>query len=217
MASDRTNLRQRFKDIITSEAELREVLGHPDEIPTAKVVRTIDDYSRRFIAASPFLIIGSSGSTGGLIDVSPKGDPAGFVKVLDEKTLAIPDRIGNARLDTFRNILANPNVGLIFLIPGITYTLRVSGKAMIVRDMELRETMAINGKPPAHVIVVDVEHVLTHCAKCMVRSGMWQPDKWPHRATVPPFAETLAAHAKLADSLEELNDRLDRDTREKLY
>jgi PPOX class probable FMN-dependent enzyme len=216
MASDRTNLRQRFKDVITSEAELRAVLGAPHEKAVAKVVTTIDDYSRRFIASSPFLVIGSSGNSG-MIDVSPKGDPAGFVRVLDEKTLAIPDRIGNARLDTFRNILDNPNVGLIFIIPGITYTLRVSGKAMIVRDQDLRESMAVNGKAPDHAIVVAVEHVLTHCAKCMVRSGMWQPAKWPDPAAVPPFAETLAAHGRLADTIAELEELLDRDTREKLY
>jgi PPOX class probable FMN-dependent enzyme len=216
MASDRTNLRQRFRDVISSEAELRAILGEPVDKAVAKVVTTIDDYSRRFIASSPFILIGSAGA-GGMIDVSPKGDPAGFVKVLDETTLAIPDRLGNRRLDTFLNILRNPNVGLIFLIPGITYTLRVSGNAMIVRDPHLRQSMAMNGKVPDHVLVVDVEHVLTHCPKCMVRSGLWQPEKWPNPAAVPPFAETLIAHAKLAESVEEINDLLDRDTREKLY
>jgi uncharacterized protein len=216
MAGNRTNLRQRFRDVISSEAELRAILGEPVDKAVAKVVTTIDDYSRRFIANSPFILIGSAGA-GGMIDVSPKGDPAGFVKVLDETTLAIPDRLGNRRLDTFLNILRNPNVGLIFLIPGITYTLRVSGNAMIVRDPQLRQSMAMNGKVPDHVLVVDVEHVLTHCPKCMVRSGMWQPEKWPNPAAVPPFAETLIAHAKLAESVEEINDLLDRDTREKLY
>jgi PPOX class probable FMN-dependent enzyme len=216
VASDRTNLRHRFRDVISSEAELRAILGEPVDKAVAKVVTTIDDYSRRFIAASPFLLIGSTGVSG-IVDVSPKGDPAGFVRVLDDKTLAIPDRLGNRRLDTFRNILANPNVGLIFLIPGITYTLRVGGKAMIVRDPDLRQSMAMNGKPPDHVVVVDVEHVLTHCPKCMVRSGLWQPDKWPDTGDVPPFAETLAAHARLAETIEELSDMLERDTREKLY
>jgi PPOX class probable FMN-dependent enzyme len=216
MASDRTDIRQRFRDVITSEAELRAILGEPVDKAVAKVVTTIDDYSRRFIAHSPFILIGSTGAAG-LVDVSPKGDPAGFVKVLDERTLAIPDRLGNRRLDTFRNILNNPNIGLIFLIPGVTYTLRVSGKAMIVRDVELRQSMAMNGKVPDHALVVDVEHVLTHCPKCMVRSGLWQPDKWPDPSDVPPFAETLAAHAKLAESLDELHEVLERDTREKLY
>jgi PPOX class probable FMN-dependent enzyme len=192
------------------------VLGEPGERAVAKVVTTIDDYARRFIANSPFILIGSAGATG-MIDVSPKGDPVGFVRVLDEKTLAIPDRLGNRRLDTFRNILANPNLGLIFLIPAITYTLRVSGKAMIVRDQALRQEMVMNGKAPDHVIILDVEHVLTHCPKCMVRSGLWQPDKWPDPAATPTFAETLAAHARLAEPVEELARSLDRDTREKLY
>lgn len=216
MLNTQTTSGLRFRDVIASEAELRAVVGEPVDKAVAKVVRTIDDYSRRFIANSPFILIGSAGA-GGMIDVSPKGDPAGFVRVLDETTLAIPDRLGNRRLDTFRNILANPNVGLIFLIPGITYTLRVSGKAMIVRDAELRQSMAIGGKAPDHVIIVDVEHVLTHCPKCMVRSGLWQPGKWPDTSGVPPFAETLAAHARLAESIEELTDMLERDTREKLY
>ena len=216
MLDIKSNLHPRFHDVITTEAELRAVIGAPHDKAVAKVVRTIDDFSRRFIANSPFLLIGSAGA-GGMIDVSPKGDPAGFVKVLDETTLAIPDRLGNGRLDTFRNILANPNVGLIFIIPGVTYTLRVSGKAMIVRDADLRQSMAMNGKAPDHVVIVDVEHVLTHCPKCMVRSGLWQPDKWPDRAAVPPFAETLAAHARLADSIDELTEMLERDTREKLY
>jgi PPOX class probable FMN-dependent enzyme len=216
MASDRADLKQRFRDVITSEAELRAVIGAPHERAVAKVVTTIDDYSRRFIAAAPFLIIGSAGKNG-MIDVSPKGDPAGFVQVLDEKTLAIPDRLGNGRLDTFRNILDNPNVGLIFMIPGITYTLRVSGKAMIVRDPELRQSMAVNGKLPDHAIVVAVEHVLTHCTKCMVRSGLWQPDRWPGTADVPTFAETLAAHARLAETIPELQAHLDRSARGTLY
>lgn len=216
MLNTQTTSGLRFRDVITSEAELRAVLGEPVDKAVAKVVKTIDDYSRRFIASAPFVVIGSAGA-GGMIDVSPKGDPAGFVRVLDETTLAIPDRLGNRRLDTFRNILANPNVGLIFLIPGITYTLRVSGKAMIVRDADLRQSMAVGGKAPDHVLIVDVEHVLTHCTKCMVRSGLWQPQRWPESAAVPPFAETLAAHARLAESIEELTDLLERDTREKLY
>lgn len=216
MASDRTDLKQRFRDVITSEAELRAVIGAPHDRAVAKVVTTIDDYSRRFIAASPFLVIGSAGK-GGMIDVSPKGDPAGFVRVLDERTLAIPDRLGNGRLDTFRNILDNPNVGLIFLIPGVTYTLRVSGKAMIVRDPELRQSMAVKGKAPDHAIVVAVEHVLTHCTKCMVRSGLWQPERWPDLGEVPPFAETLAAHARLAETITELEAHLERAARETLY
>jgi PPOX class probable FMN-dependent enzyme len=152
-----------------------------------------------------------------MLDVSPKGDPAGFVKVIDDRTLAIPDRLGNRRLDTFRNVLGNPNVGLIFLIPGITYTLRISGKAIIVRDLELREAMAIKGKRPDHVLVVEVERVLSHCPKCMIRSGLWEPEAWPDTNDVPTFAETLIAHAKLAETVDVIQAIIDRNNRERLY
>ena len=174
MASDSNNLRSRFRDIVTSEEELRAVVGHPPQRSIDKVVRVIDEHSRRFIAHAPFVFVASVGA-GGMLDVSPKGDPAGFVKVLDETTIAIPDRLGNRRFDTYRNVLRNPNVGLIFVIPGVTYTLRVSGKAIIVRDLALRESMALSNKRPDHALLVEVEQVLSHCPKCMIRSGLWQP------------------------------------------
>jgi uncharacterized protein len=216
MPSDTTILQHRFRDIITSEEELRAVIGHPPKRSVDKVVRVIDEHSRRFIGRASFVFVASAGPQG-MLDVSPKGDPAGFVKVIDDRTLAIPDRLGNRRLDTFRNVLHNPNVGLIFLIPGITYTLRISGKAIIVRDLELREAMAIKGKPPDHVLVVEVEHVLSHCPKCMIRSGLWQPDAWPDTSDVPTFAETLIAHAKLAETVDEVQAIIDTGNRERLY
>ena len=151
-----------------------------------------------------------------MLDISPKGDPAGFVKVLDERTIAIPDRPGNRRIDTFRNILTNPNVGLIFVIPGVTYTLRMSGQAIIVRDAELRAEMAVNGKPPQHVLVIEISHVLSHCPKCMIRSGMWQPEAWPDTSALPSFAEMLVAHAKLG-TVEETQAVIDQGNRERLY
>lgn len=209
-------LHSRFGDVITSEEDLRLVVGHAPQRAVDKVVRVIDEHSRSFIAHAPFVFVASAG-TGGMLDVSPKGDPAGFVKVLDEKTLAIPDRLGNRRLDTYRNVLQNPNVGLIFVIPGVTYTLRISGKAIIVRDLELRETMAIKGKQPNHVLVVGVEHVLSHCPKCMIRSGLWEPEAWPDTSDLPSFAETLIAHAKLAETVEEMQAVIDQGNRERLY
>jgi hypothetical protein len=209
-------LHSRFDDVITSEEDLRLVVGHAPQRAVDKVVRVIDEHSRSFIAHAPFVFVASVG-TGGMLDVSPKGDPAGFVKVLDEKTLAIPDRLGNRRLDTYRNVLQNPNVGLIFVIPGVTYTLRISGKAIIVRDLELRETMAIKGKQPDHVLVVGVEHVLSHCPKCMIRSGLWEPEAWPDTNDLPSFAETLIAHAKLAETVEEMQAVIDHGNRERLY
>lgn len=216
MPSDRTNLRQRFRDVVTSEEELRAIVGHPKQRTLDKVTRTIDENSRRFIAHAPFVLIASVMESG-LVDISPKGDPAGFVKVLDEATLAIPDRLGNRRLDTFRNILKNPNVGLIFLIPGTSHTLRVSGKATIVRDEELRRSMAVKGKLPDHVIVLAVEHVLAHCPKCMTRSGLWKPETWPDAAEIPSLAETIVAHARLDLTVDEMQCVIDEDGRDRLY
>jgi PPOX class probable FMN-dependent enzyme len=209
-------LQSRFRDVISSEEELRLVVGHPPQRSVDKVVRVIDEHSRSFIAHAPFVFVASAGN-GGMLDVSPKGDPAGFVKVLDERTIAVPDRLGNRRLDTYRNVLKNPNVGMIFVIPGITYTLRISGKAIIVRDLELREAMAIKGKQPDHVLVVGVEHVLSHCPKCMIRSGLWEPEAWPDTSDLPTFAETLIAHAKLAETVEEMQEIIDQGNRERLY
>ena len=217
MANDNTALRHRFRDVVTSEAELRTVVGEPTQRAIDKVVRIIDRHSRSFIAHAPFVFIASAGAGGGMVDVSPKGDSAGFVKVLDDHTLAIPDRLGNGRLDTLRNILSNPHVGLIFIIPGVGYTLRVSGRAIIVRDRELRESMTVNRKLPDHVLIIAVDHVLSHCPKCMIRSGLWQPESWPDITDLPTFAETLIAHAKLAETVEEMQAILDRNNRERLY
>ena len=207
---------KRFHDIITSEEELRAVIGHPPEHSLAKAVCVIDDYCRRFIAHSPLVFVASAGA-GGMVDVSPKGDVAGFVKVLDDRTLAIPDRPGNRRIDTFRNLLQNPNVGLIFIVPSVGYTLRVSGKAMIVRDLELRQSMAVQSKLPEHVLVVDVEHVLSHCPKCMIRSGLWEPGAWPDTTTMPSFAEMLRAHNQSTQSVEDIQGLIDKGNRERLY
>ena len=209
-------LRDRFREVVTSEEELRAVVGDPRHRSVDKVVRIIDEHSRRFIAHAPFVFVASAGAEG-LIDVSPKGDPAGFVKILDKTTIAIPDRLGNGRLDTFRNVLQNPNVGLIFVIPGVTYTLRVSGKAIIVRDLDLRRSLAVKDKLPDHVLVVGVERVLSHCPKCMIRSGLWRPEAWPDTSALPTFAETLIAHAKLAETVAEVQAVIDQGNRERLY
>jgi PPOX class probable FMN-dependent enzyme len=209
-------LRRRFRNVVTSADELRAVVGRPQERAIAKVVQVIDDYARSFIAHSPFVFLGSAGADG-TVDISPKGDPPGFVKVLDDKTLVVPDRPGNKRIDTFQNVLTNPHVGLIFLIPGITYTLRVSGTAIIVRDLALRETLAVNGKLPDHALVVAVSRVLSHCPKCMVRSGLWQPEAWPKTGGLPSFAEMLVAHGKLAQTIKEMQAIIEAGNRERLY
>ena len=212
MSLDTTGLSARFRDVVTSEAEIRATTGAAHQRALDKVVRVIDDHSRRFIAAAPFVFIASV-CEDGTADVSPKGDPAGFVKVLDERTLAIPDRPGNRRFDTFRNVLRNPAVGLIFLVPGITYTLRISGRAILVRDADLRALFEVNRRQPEHVMVVEVERVLSHCPKCMIRSGLWTPEAWPDTADVPSFAETLIEHARIGEPIDVVEASLDKGNR----
>src|SRR3954469_2074899 len=136
-----------FKDVITDPAQFRNLMGEPPPPCVAKTIRRLDADCKAFIAKSPFVLIASSNARGEM-DISPKGDAPGFVQVLDDDTLAIPDRPGNRRADTFTNVLQNPKIGLIFLIPGKTETLRVSGTAVIVRDVDVRESMAVRGKVP---------------------------------------------------------------------
>lgn len=205
-----------FTEIINNEEELRAILGHPSQLVLNKALNALDEHCRAFIAASPFMLIASSNAQGDM-DLSPKGDPAGFVQVLDDKTLAIPDRPGNRRADTLRNILQNPKVGLLFLIPGKQETLRVSGRAMIVRDLWLRERMAIKGKIPDFAIVVKVEETFMHCAKCVIRSGLWQQEQWPDLNGLASLARVMIDHAKLADSEEQVQASIDVSYRERLY
>lgn len=216
MAADLAALRARFSDVVDGEAELRAATGAAHQRALDKVVDAIDDHAARFIAAAPFVFIGSRGADG-TIDVSPKGDPAGFVRVLDPRTLAIPDRPGNRRYDTWRNLFANPAVGLLFVVPGIEWTLRVNGQAILVRDAALREALAERGRLPDQVLVVAVERVLAHCPKCMIRSGLWKPAAWPDVAAVPSLAETLVAHARLPQPVEEVAASLEEGNRTRLY
>ncbi len=216
MAADVAALRARFTHVVEGEEALRAATGEAHQRALDKVVDVIDDHARRFIAAAPFVFIGSAAEDGS-IDVSPKGDPAGFVRVLDERTLAIPDRPGNRRYDTWRNLFANPSVGLIFIVPGIEWTLRVSGQALLVRDPALRDALTERGKRPDQVLVVAVERVLAHCPKCMIRSGLWKPPAWPDTTTVPTLAETLVAHARIAEPVEAVEASLEEGNRDRLY
>ena len=153
----------------------------------------------------------------GNADISPKGDPPGFVKIINKHTLAIPDRPGNYRADSMENILQNPNVGLIFLIPGKTETLRVGGTASIVRDKDLRDSMSVNGRSPELAIVVDVTEAFFHCSKCMVRSKLWKPEHWPDLEGLPRLAETMVDAGKLELSEDEMHKIVLNDERERLY
>jgi uncharacterized protein len=197
-----------FEELIDSRERLRELSRAPSQRAREKVIDHIDDVCRRFIAATPFVIVATRGADGRL-DVSPRGDPPGFVQVLDGKTLAIPDRPGNHRLDTFENLLAHSEIGLIFLIPGNGDTLRVSGKGKIVRDRDLQKRLALNGNAPELALIVSVEEAFMHCPKCILRSRLWMPEHWPDRANVPTLAEAIMAHARPAESLADVKTFVD--------
>src|ERR1700730_8308683 len=173
MTAIEAGLRGRFHEVLSDKSEFRRVIGSPSYWFQSKILSGLDRRCRSFIASSPFVIIASSGSAGNL-DISPRGDPAGFVQVLDQTTLAIPERPGNRRCDTLNNILENPNVGLIFFIPGKGETLRVAGKAAIVRDLKVRESMALGRRVPELAINVAVERAFLHCSNCIRRSRLWE-------------------------------------------
>jgi PPOX class probable FMN-dependent enzyme len=206
----------KFKDAIESREQLREIMGEPIDVVLGKTLTELDKHCNAFIGRSPFIILSSADANGNL-DVSPKGDPAGFVKVIDEYTLAIPDRPGNRRADTIENILQNPNVGLIFLIPGKTETLRVSGTAQVVRDEELRESMAIRGRSPDFAIVIHVKEAFFHCSKCMIRSKLWKTDGWPSLEGLPRLADTMVDALKLDVSADVVHELVLDDEKERLY
>lgn len=205
-----------FEEVILTRDRLRELYNSPNHRVGNKAIDHVDDICRRFIAASPFVILASHGLDGRL-DVSPKGDPPGFVKVLDNKTLAIPDRLGNNRLDTFENLLVHPEVGLLFIIPGHGDTLRISGSGRIVRDSDLQSRFTMNGRMPQLVLVVSVEEAFIHCPKCVIRSRLWTPEQWPDRSEVATLAETMVAHGALTETVPELQAIIDNDGATRLY
>lgn len=192
-----------FDGVISNVESLRGVLGQPMALAVDKVIDHIDDFGRAIIEKSPFALLASA-TCGAYPDISPKGDPAGFVRVIDEKFIAIPDRPGNRRGDTLTNLLDNPYLAVIFLIPGKGETLRVSGECRIVRDQALRESMAVNGRVPDLAIVMHVERVLIHCPKCVVRSNLWDPEAWPDTSDLPNMAEAMIAHTKIDMTPKEL-------------
>ncbi|WP_342561192.1 pyridoxamine 5'-phosphate oxidase family protein [Paenibacillus sp. FSL R7-0345] len=181
---------------IESEAELRELLGFPGQLVQHKVIGVIDEHCRRFIAQSPILMLATSNDQG-FTDVSPRGDAPGFVLVLDERRLVIPERPGNRRMDSLINLLSNPRAGLIFMIPGLEETLRVNGRATIIRDDQLLQKMEAQGRTPLVGIMIEVEECYTHCAKAFKRSSLWNPDSWPAKESLPNIPRIIADHVKL--------------------
>tara|TARA_B100000780_G_C21055995_1_gene424247 strand:+ start:511 stop:1137 length:627 start_codon:yes stop_codon:yes gene_type:complete len=206
----------RFTDVIENREQFRAIMREPSEKVTRKTLSKLDIHCKSFISRSPFILLTSADAIGNQ-DVSPKGDPAGFVAILDDHTLAIPDRPGNHRADTIENIIQNPNVGIIFLVPGKTETLRVSGTAEVVRDEKLRTSMSVNGRLPKFALVVTVKEAFFHCSKCMIRSKLWQPEEWPSLEGLPLLAETLVDAGKLNISVEEMHQIVLDDEKERLY
>ncbi|HEX3760699.1 MAG TPA: pyridoxamine 5'-phosphate oxidase family protein, partial [Kofleriaceae bacterium] len=187
---------------ITSEAELREMLGPPMTRAATKDRVRLHPRDLEWLAASPLCLVATA-SVDGSCDVSPKGDPPGFTLVLDDTTIAIPERAGNRRADGFRNVLVNPHVGLIYLIPGRGDTLRINGRARLVRDATFFDRMIVKGHRPLLALVVEVEQIFFHCAKAFMRSELWQPATW-RPDVVPSYAELIKAVQHTPETLEEL-------------
>lgn len=203
-------------DFISSHEELRAHYKAAQGAALKKELPALDHHCKGFIARSPFVLIGSSDANGHA-DVTPKGDKPGFVAVLDDRTLAIPDRPGNNRLDTLENLVVNPAIGLLFLIPGMNETLRVNGQARVTVDEALRTRLAVEGKLPLSVIVVSIGSAYMHCAKAFLRSDLWKPDTWPDRSTLPTLGEILRDQVAYAPTAEEGDRRLDEAYRDSMW
>jgi uncharacterized protein len=188
---------------VTSLAELRELVGEPRERAVTKERRSLHEHDRAWLAASPFCLIATAGPEG-RCDVSPKGDPPGFTLVLDEQTLAIPDRPGNRRVDGFTNILANPHVGLIYLVPGREETLRINGRARLLRDAPFFDDMVVRGHRPTLAVLVEIEQIFFHCAKAFKRAALWRQGSWLEPGELPSIARIVKDVQPAKESLEEL-------------
>ncbi len=205
---------------ITDEQALRRLFPGQTPLAIHKVQGSLDKHAQAFIRRSPFLCIGTQ-NLNGKADVSPRGDPVGFVKILDQHTLAIPDRPGNNRLDTQVNILANPSVGLLFIIPGFDDTLRVNGQASLVNHPEVLKSMSIKDRMPTLAIVVKVSEVFLHCAKAFRRSHLWNPDHFQDRADMPSLSKIVLDQTTGAPSddaeMRKIDDDLEEEYKKTLY
>jgi uncharacterized protein len=205
-------------EVITSEAGLRARFRAPSELSLRKQLDHLDHNCRRFIALSPFLCLATSGEDG--IDNSPRGDVPGFVEILDERTLLIPDRPGNNRLDSLANIVRNPQVGLLFFIPGVTEMLRINGRAKIVTRPDILELFAVNIRAPVVVILVETQEVFLHCSKALIRSRLWQEDAKVDRKVLPSLGQMIAEvldRQPMAATVADYDARIAKSIKETLY
>lgn len=206
-----------FRNIVSNEEQLTSIIGTPSNLVTNKVINHIDEHCVHFLSLSPFCLL-STADKYGHCDVSPRGDKQGFALIIDKKRLVLPERPGNRRVDSMRNIISNPSIGLLFLIPGLGETLRINGRACLITDDELLEKMSENEKKPLIGIAVEVEECYIHCAKAFKRSGLWNPEIWEEKANLPSAAKILSNHAKLSNlSPEEIETILVKDYKEGLY
>jgi PPOX class probable FMN-dependent enzyme len=189
---------QQYDKKIQNEQQLREILGHPSKLANNKVISFLDDHCKDYIRKTPFIVLSTSDANG-FCDASPRGDAPGFIKVLDDTHFFIPERPGNKRLDSILNILENPQVGLLLIIPGLNETLRINGEAIVTNDKELLELAIHDGKAPQLGILVRVRECYMHCGKAFIRSSLWNPDSWPAKEDLPIASKILADHASLPD------------------
>ncbi|MFR9752682.1 pyridoxamine 5'-phosphate oxidase family protein [Nocardia sp. 004] len=188
---------------ITDPTDLRQLLGEVAPRVAAKERKALHTRDREWIANTPFLVVCTSDANGNC-DASPKGDPAGFVRVLDDTTIAIPERPGNRRADGYLNILSNPHIGLLFMIPGRGETLRINGRARLVRDAPYFDDMVVRGHRPILAVEVDIDQIFFHCAKAFLRSHLWEPENWP-QDTLPSQARLVKeVQANVTETAEEL-------------
>jgi uncharacterized protein len=177
---------------VETESNLRELIGSPSDLVAGKVADRLNDIFRRYIEESPFVCVATTSPEGDL-DISPRGDPAGFVRILDEQTLLIPERPGNRIADTLRNVIASGRVALLFLVPGVGESFRVNGSARLVDDPELLAPSAVEGKTPKLGLLITVEQAYTQCSKALIRSDLWNPSKHVDPTTMPTTGQMLKA------------------------
>ncbi|GAA3728502.1 pyridoxamine 5'-phosphate oxidase family protein [Salinactinospora qingdaonensis] len=189
---------------VDTEEELRAIVGEPSPRAFAKQRTTLHEHDRTFIARSPMLLLATAAADGSC-DVSPRGDAAGFVQPLDDTTLAIPDRPGNRRVDSFRNILANPQVALWFCVPNVEETLRINGVAHLVREAPFLDEMAVRGRRPSLALVVTIEEIYFHCGKALRRAKLWHSDTWPDRAELPTLGRIMVDQRATESSVAEMD------------
>lgn len=201
--------------VIDDPVALRDHMGPVSPLAERKVLPRLDHHCRRFIELSPFIVLATTDASGG-VDASPRGDPPGFVRVIDDTTLLIPDRPGNNRVDSFGNLLDSPGVGLIFFVPGIDETLRVNGTARIITDPTALAGSEIKGKQPSIGVAVDIKEAFFHCGKALKRSGLWDPASKIDRRSFPTLGRIIAEQIG-GMSVADADERIDRAYREKLY